>query len=116
MRAASAEDDALDGRTADQTGLASAHVHAMLKLEKALFAFSIHVVGNRRSAQLDGFFQHFLHRGVEAIKLCACEPSSLASRANAGAKQRFVSVDVSYAVEQFLVQQSSFDGSLASAE
>ena|SRR5579884_3138711 len=116
MRAASAEDDAFDGRAAHETWLAGAHVHTMLELEKAFFAVCVYVIGNGRPAELNGFFEHFLHRSMEAVKLCASESPGLAARTNAGAKERLIGIDIPDTVQQFLVQQSSFDGSLASAE
>jgi hypothetical protein len=44
MRAASAEDYALYGRAADETRLAGAHVHTMLKLEEAFFSLRVYII------------------------------------------------------------------------
>ena len=75
----------------------------MAKLEEAFFSLGIYIIRYRRSAQLDGFFEHFLHCGMKTIQLCPGESSGLAARANAGAKERLVRIDVADAVQQFLV-------------
>ncbi len=55
VTAAPANHDALDGSFADQTRLAFAPVHAMLKLKEAFLPVRIYIIGNGRSTQGDGF-------------------------------------------------------------
>jgi hypothetical protein len=49
---------AADGRTAGDAGLAGALVNAVAELEKALAAVGIHVIGDGRAAGGDGFGEH----------------------------------------------------------
>lgn len=46
MCAASPQDDSTDRRLADETWLASSHIHFVFQLEKASDAIRIHIVGN----------------------------------------------------------------------
>ena len=73
MAAAPAITIRLIGVLHDQGRLAFAAINAMLQLKKSLFAIGVDIVGNRRSAQRDGFFQHLLHRHIE---LAADPPES----------------------------------------
>lgn len=57
MGAASAEDDAADGRSADETGLALASVDAMLDLEETGLAVGVDVIGNGGASGADGRFE-----------------------------------------------------------
>ncbi len=69
VTAASTQHDTLNGCFANQARLAYPSVDAMLQLKKSLFAVSVNVVGNRRTAQCDCFFQYFLDSQIEAPQL-----------------------------------------------
>jgi hypothetical protein len=50
MRAPAGQEDAPDGRTANQARLSGAEIHSMLELEEASYARGIHIVRDRRTA------------------------------------------------------------------
>ena len=114
MTASASDDDSLDRVAANQARLAFPTVHPMLQLEKPFFAVGVDVVTHRRSAQRDGFAQHFLHSRMQLTQLFPRERSSAPPRPNSGAEQRFVSINVPYPTQQFLVEQCALDGSFAS--
>ena len=58
MRTSSREQNTPDGGLADQAGKSRALVGAVLELKEAPHAVRIHVIGDRRSPQLDGMFQN----------------------------------------------------------
>ena len=88
----------------------------MLQLEEAFLAVGIHVVADGRAAQRDGFVQNFLQRSVQLAQLLAGERRRTAPRADAGAKQRLVGVDVADAAQQLLIEQRALDRRLALAK
>jgi hypothetical protein len=57
--AAAGDGDFLDGRFADEAGLAGAPVDLVLELEEAAHAVGVDVVGDGRAAELDGVGQDF---------------------------------------------------------
>jgi hypothetical protein len=116
MRAAPAEHDSLNGSFTYKAWLSRSHVHPVLKLEESFTTFCIYVVGNRRSAEFDGFFQHFFYGLMEPCEFDATQSPGLAARSDAGAKQRFIGVYVSYSVKKTLIQESGFDWSSSSAK
>src|SRR5882757_9418370 len=116
MAAPAREHDALNGGPTNQAWFAFASVYAMLKLEETFFAVRVYVVRDRRTTQGDGLAQDFLHRPVQPVQVGAGQRSSLATWANAGAKQRFVGVDIADAPQQLLVQEGTLDRSLATAK
>ena len=71
MAAAARDHDSLDRRLANQARFAFAAVDPVLQLKEPFFAIGIHVVGNRRAAQRDGFLQHFLNRQIEPAQIFA---------------------------------------------
>src|SRR5581483_9456798 len=116
VRAAAANDNALDGRAADQAGFAFAPVNAVLELEKAGVAVCVDIVGNRGAAGGDGFVEDRLEPVEEALHLVAAHAGSAAARADAGAEQRLVGVDVAHAAQQLLVQERALHRRPAAAE
>ena len=50
VRSPASEDDPPDRRPADQARFTCSEVNAMFELEEPLFAFRVHVIGNRRAA------------------------------------------------------------------
>ena len=116
MGAASGEDDALDGLTADATGHSLAGVDAMLQLKKASDALGIDVIGDGGAAEGDGVCEDLLERDAEAFKLRARKRGGEAAGTDACAKEAFVGVDVADAVEQGLVEERGFDGDFAGLE
>ncbi len=113
---ASGEDDAANGRAADEAGLTLSGVYAVLDLEEAGFTAGVDVVGNRRAAGADGRFQDGLERLAEAQQPGAGETAGHTGGANLRAEEAFVGVNVAHAVEQRLVEQRGLDGELAAAE
>ena len=65
MAAAAGDHDALDGCLADQAWFPFPSVDAVLKLKESFLAIGIHVVRDGRTAQRDGFFEHFLDSDVK---------------------------------------------------
>src|SRR5215468_3917634 len=104
------DDDLFDFLLTYQAGLAFAAVDAMLQLEESFLAIGINIVGDRRSTRGDGLFQHLAQRLAKRRQLRARERASAPARANTGATQAFIGVDVSYAVQQSLIEQQSLDG------
>ena len=100
MRAASADDRALDGRTADAAGLAGATVRVMMELKEAGDSVGIYVVGYGGATELNGLSENFEKGFAKASQLGAGEAAGLAGWANAGVEERFVSVDVADAMKQ----------------
>ncbi len=113
---ASGENDAANGRPADEAGLALPGVHAVLDLEEAGLTVGVDVVGNRGTAGADGRFQNGLERLAEAQQPGAGETAGPTGGADFCAEEAFVGVDVAHAVEQRLVEQRGLDGELAAAE
>lgn len=116
MASTPAEDDSFNRGLADQAGLAGAEIDTVLKLKEAFATFGVDIVGNGGSAQPDRLLQHLLDRNVQAIELSSSEPSCLPAWTDTRAKQRLISVDVPHPMQQLLIEQSSFDRSLASAK
>ena len=83
----------------------------MLQLEKSFFSGSIHIVGDRRAAESDCLSQDRLDGDPQSFEFLCGEAASLASRANAGAKQTFIRINVADAMEKLLIQQRGFYGS-----
>src|SRR5581483_3219113 len=101
VRAAAANDNALDGRAGDQAGFAFAPVNAVLEREKA---------GG------DRLVEDRLEPVEESLHLVAAHAGSAAARADAGAEQRLVGVDVAHAAQQLLVQERALHRRPAAAE
>src|SRR5581483_5708294 len=116
MRASSGYHNFLDGGLANQAGLASSPVGAVLELEEAFVAFGINVVGDRRSSGGNGLLQHFLKRAMKTSCFLLRKRTGPAAGTNAGPEQAFIRIDIADAMKQLLVQQCSFDGRLASFE
>jgi len=110
------EEDAADGGSADEAGLAGAQVDAMLELEEAGNAVGVDVIGDGRAPQFDGLAQDGLQGGVQPIEAGASEASGHARGADSGVEEAFVGVDVADAMEKLLVEQGGFDGELSMAK
>ena len=102
--AAAGNEEAADGRSAGGTGFAGTEIDFVFQLEESFGAIRVHVIGNGGAAERDGFPQHGLDGGMQALQFPAGEPASLTPGTNAGAKQAFVGIDIADAVEKFLVQ------------
>ena len=114
--APSGEEDAADGGSADQAGLAGSHVDAVLELEEAGDTVGVDVVGDGGAAKLDGFPQDGLQGCLKAVEPLAGEASGHAGRTDSGMEEAFVGINVAHAVEQLLVEQGGLDRELAVAE
>jgi len=62
MAAASRNYDSLNWSFAHKAELAFPSINSVLELKKTFIAVGVHVVGNTRAAEPDGFFQHLLER------------------------------------------------------
>ena len=107
---------AADRGPADQAGLPGSPVDAVLELEEAGHPVGVHVVGDRGAAQSDGFPEDCLEGGVEAAQLVAGEAACHSDRADSGAEEGLVGVDVPNAVEEPLVEQGGLDGEASTTE
>ena len=116
MGAATGDENSADWRLADQAGLAGAEIDLVLQLKEAFLPGGVHVIGHGRTAERDGLAQDGLDGAVQAFEFLGREAASLASRANAGAEETFVRVDVADSMEKLLVQQGRFDGGPAPAK
>jgi hypothetical protein len=114
--AAASNDDALDWRLADAAGLAGAGVDAVFELEEASDAVGVDVVGDGGAPELDGVFEDVAEGVAETGELGAGEATGVPTRADAGAEECFVGVDIADAVEERLVEQGGLDGGLATAK
>src|ERR1043166_5145336 len=112
MRTASGDHYALDRSLASQARLGGAHVDAMLELEESFFPVGIDIVGYGGAACFDRFLQNFTHGRIKSAKLVAGDGMRAAPGTDAGAKERFVGIDVADSAEKFLIQQRALDGSL----
>jgi hypothetical protein len=61
VAAPSGDHDALNGRLADETGLAFAAVDAVLQLKEACFAVGVNVVRDGGAAQSNRLLENFFH-------------------------------------------------------
>ena len=113
MCSPTADRDLLDGRLALETGFAFASVSAMPKLEKSLFAVSINIIGNRRTSSADGLLQYLLQRGMQLVEFSPRQGVGPSLGTHACTNQALIRVDVSHAVQKFLIQQHGLDWRLA---
>ena len=113
MCSAAADYDFFDRSFAFKARFAFAAVRAMPKLEKTLFAISINIVRNRRAAGADGFLQDLLQRDMQFPEFSARQRVGPATWAHTGTNETFIRIDVSYAVQKFLVEQRCFNRRLA---
>ena len=116
MAAAPDDDNTFDGSVADEARFPGAPVNPVLKLKEALFAVSVDVVGNRRTAQRDCFLENFLDGAMQAFQLCARNGAGPATGTKAGTEQRFIRVDVADTAQELLVQERALDRSPAPAK
>ena len=107
---ASSDEDLLEGGAAVEAVLADASVDFVLELEEAAYPVGVDIVGDGGAPKRDGVVENVDQGGAEAGELFAGELAGLAARADAGAEEAFVGVDVADAVEQGLVEQGGLDG------
>jgi len=111
-----ANHNTFDRRSADEAGLAGAHVDAVFQLEEAADAVGVDVVGDGRPAEFYGVGEDGDERVAEAAEFSAGKQRGQTAGTDAGAEEGLVGVDVPDAVEQGLVEQRGLDGSAAFAE
>lgn len=116
MGAAASDHDSLNGGVAEFAGLAGALVDAVLELEEAADAVGVNIVRDGGAAEFDGVAEDGLDGGVEQGQLGAGEAGGGAFGADTGAKEGLVGVDIADSVEEFLVEESGFDGSFSPFE
>ena len=104
------QQDAPDRRPAAKAGQARAHVDAVFQLEEAPHAIRVHIVADRRPAQPDGVFENIAQGQPQAFEFHPGQAATEPARANGGAKEALVGVDVTHAGEQLLIEQGGFDG------
>jgi hypothetical protein len=76
MAAAAGYDGAAYFCSAAETLFAGALVNAVAKLKLSALAFGIHVIGNGRAAQADGFEQYRTDGSMETAKFAGLERGS----------------------------------------
>src|SRR5450755_2297539 len=104
VAAATRDHHALDRSLAHPARFMLTTVNPMLELKESLFPIGVDVVGHRRPAQGNRFPQHFLNFRVKASQVLARKRRRTPARANSGAEQRLVGVNVTHATQKFLVQ------------
>ncbi len=110
MGAATGENDALNGRFADEAGFSEALIDPVLELEEATDTVGIDIIGDRRTTEPDGALQNFTKGEAEAFEFISSQAARLATRPNASAEEALVGVDIAHAGEEGLVEQSGLDG------
>lgn len=113
MGASAGYQNSADWGLACTAGLAGAEVDAMLQLEESADAVRIHIIGYRGTAEADGVLKHGLQSEAQALELSAGESTGAAAGTDAGAEEAFIGINVAYAGEQGLVEQSRLDGQLS---
>src|SRR5450755_2307039 len=78
MAAASGNDHSLDGSLTNQAWFPLASVDSVLQLKESFLAVRAHIVRDRRTAQGNGFFEHFLDAGVKPWQFLASQRRSAA--------------------------------------
>ncbi len=116
VAAAAGDYDAFDGSFADEAGLAFATVDAVLELKEAFFAVGVDVVGNGGATEGNCFAENFLDGCEQLGKLIASDGGGAAARADSGAEQRFIGINVAHAAQEFLIEESAFNGRLAATK
>lgn len=92
-----------DTRTARAAGFSSAAIDEIILLEITAAAVAVHEITQRAAPLRHGFKQHFLYGLCQAPAARQGKFAGSQLRANAGAEQGFISVDVSYAYNQVVV-------------
>ena len=105
-----------DGGLADSTRKAGAQVDAVFQLEKPAHSVSIHVVGNRRTAEADGLLQDLQEREPEPFEFCLRKATGDAPRPDTGMKEALVGINVAHTRKQCLIEQGGLDGQATVAE
>lgn len=101
---------------ADEAGLIRAHIYPMLKLEEAGLALRVDIIRDRGTAERDCFLKDLLYGCMEAKQTCAAKPTGCMRGPDTCAEEAFVCIDVAYTVQERLIEESSFDGQLATAK
>ena len=91
-------------------------VDAMFQLKEASDSRSVHVIGHGRATEFDGAGEHIDQGLAQPLELCPGDACCLPARADTGARESFIGVDVADAVQQRLIEQGRFDGSFTTAE
>jgi len=116
MTAASRYDDPFDRTFAGQARFAFAPIHSMLQLEEAFLAIRVNVVSNAGTAHANCLSENFLKCKVQSPEFVVSKGGCTAARPNACTEQGLVGIDIANAAQKILVQQGTFDRSLAATE
>ena len=116
MGAPSGQEGAANRGSADETGLAGAHVDAVLELEEAGYPVGVDIVGNGRATKLDGFAEDGLECSPKPFEAGAGEASSHVGGADAGVEEALVGIDVANTMQELLVEEGGLDRELAATE
>jgi len=114
--APSGQEGAANRGSADETGLAGAHVDAVLELEEAGYPVGVDIVGNGRATKLDGFAEDGLECSPKPFEAGAGEASSHVGGADAGVEEALVGIDVANTMQELLVEEGGLDRELAATE
>ncbi len=85
----------------------------VLQLKKSLRPVRIDIVGNRRTAELNGMLQHFAEGQAEPFQLGTGETTRSSARTDSGVKQTLVGIDVADTGEEGLIQKCGLDDQLS---
>ena len=104
MCSPSRQNDPTNRRLALAAGKSRAQVDAMFQLKKAAHPVCVHIIGDRGAPQPDGMIENLAQRQAQPFQFASSQPFTRAARADAGAKQALVGVDVAHPGEQFLIE------------
>ena len=88
----------------------------MLQLEEAANPIRIHIVRNRRSAQLNGMLQHNLQRRAQPFELLPGQPPGHSFRSDSCPKQALIGINIPHTMQQLLIQEGSLNRRLPPAK
>ena len=116
MRAAASQEDAPNRRSANQARLLGAEIYPVLELEEALYSGRVHIIGNRRAAERNCLPKDALQAGVQAVKFRSLQVASHPARPDSRPEEALIGINISHAVQKFLIKQGGLDGCPAGFE
>lgn len=105
MRAAPAEREFLNRRTADTAGLPFAVVDKEMFLMMAVAALAVAVIAKRRAAVLEAVLQNFPYGSLKMLTFRRCQARGRTPRKDMRGEQGFIGVDIADAGHTALVKQ-----------
>src|ERR1700727_1238868 len=116
MSSAPRQNRSPDRCPAGKARLPAPEIDPMLQLEEAANPIRIHIVRNRRSAQLNGMLQHNLQRRAQPFELLPGQPPGHSFRSDSRPKQALIGINIPHAMQQLLIQEGSLNRRLPPAK